>query len=182
MRTQIISGLVAAAVLTVPAAYAYDDDEDYTDGGTTAYAEVLSARPLTHLVDVTVPREECWNQEVRHEVHEHPYTTGQTILGGVIGAAIGHEIGRGRGRDAATIAGGLIGASVGANHAARSGDSYERVSNERRCRTVEETHTEERTDGYDVTYRYGGEVYHTRMPYDPGRRLRVQVNVSPIEG
>jgi uncharacterized protein YcfJ len=181
MRNTMIPGLVAVTVLAVPVAQAHDDD-DYDGYGTTAYAEVLRAEPVTHLVEVTTPRQECWNEEVRHVVHEHPYTTGQTILGGVIGAAIGHEIGRGRGRDAATIAGGLIGASVGANHAARSGDSYERVGTERRCRTVEERHTEERTDGYDVTYRYGGETYHTRMPYDPGRRLRVQVNVSPAEG
>ena len=38
---------------------------------------------------------------------------------------------------------------------------------------------EERIDGYDVTYRYHGRLHHTRMPYDPGKRVRVRTDVSP---
>jgi uncharacterized protein YcfJ len=35
--------------------------------------------------------------------------------------------------------------------------------------------------GYDVQYRYRGEVYESRLGYDPGERLRVLVNVAPAE-
>ncbi len=38
---------------------------------------------------------------------------------------------------------------------------------------------EERIDGYDVVYRYRGQKYATRLPYDPGRELRVRVDVRP---
>ena len=32
---------------------------------------------------------------------------------------------------------------------------------------------------YDVEYEYGGQVFHTRLPYDPGERIRVRVAVTP---
>ncbi len=44
------------------------------------------------------------------------------------------------------------------------------------CRITLATQYEERIDGYDVTYRYNGKVYQTRMPYDPGRRVPVRVD------
>jgi uncharacterized protein YcfJ len=45
-----------------------------------------------------------------------------------------------------------------------------------------QTHEEERIDGYHVTYRYKGEIFTTRLPYDPGDRLKVQVSVTPVRG
>ena len=41
---------------------------------------------------------------------------------------------------------------------------------------------EERIDGYEVTYAYAGREYVTRMPYDPGERLRVRGDVTPADG
>ena len=41
---------------------------------------------------------------------------------------------------------------------------------------------EERVDGYDVTYEYAGREYVTRMPYDPGERIRIRVDVTPTAG
>jgi uncharacterized protein YcfJ len=38
-----------------------------------------------------------------------------------------------------------------------------------------------RIAGYDVEYRYRGEVYVSRLNYDPGERLRVRVSVSPAD-
>ena len=40
----------------------------------------------------------------------------------------------------------------------------------------------ERIEGYDVTYEYAGREYVTRMPYDPGERIRVRVDVTPADG
>lgn len=145
-----------------------------------SYATVLRSEPVIRYVDVSTPREECWDEAVHHR-EERDYTTGRTILGGLIGAAIGNQIGRGRGNDAATVAGGLAGAAIGANSAKRDHYEDQYVTHERRCRTVYESHAEERIDGYDVTYRYAGETYTTRLPHDPGRRLPVHVSVSPDE-
>ena len=33
--------------------------------------------------------------------------------------------------------------------------------------------------GYDVEYRYHGDVYASRLSYDPGARMRVRIDVSP---
>jgi hypothetical protein len=32
-----------------------------------------------------------------------------------------------------------------------------------------------------VEYRYRGEVYMSRLDYDPGERLRVRVSVTPVD-
>jgi uncharacterized protein YcfJ len=48
-----------------------------------------------------------------------------------------------------------------------------------RCRQVEEVR--EIISSWDVRYTYGGREFTTRLPFDPGRRLTVAVNVQPIE-
>lgn len=143
------------------------------------YAKVVRSTPVIRHVEVSTPREECWDEAVKHRA-EKDYTTGRTIVGGLIGAAIGNQIGSGRGNDAATVVGGLAGAAIGANSAKKDRDREHYVTHERRCRTVYETRTEERIDGYDVTYRYGGQTYTTRMPYAPGDRIPVHVAVTPV--
>ena len=32
----------------------------------------------------------------------------------------------------------------------------------------------------DVSYRCQGEIYHTRLPYNPGRSIKVKVDVTPL--
>ena len=48
-----------------------------------------------------------------------------------------------------------------------------------RCDVRYEQQTEERIEGYDVTYVYNGQRLTTRMNHDPGDRIRVQVQVRP---
>jgi uncharacterized protein YcfJ len=48
------------------------------------------------------------------------------------------------------------------------------------CHTVESSYSEERVVGYRVVYRYNGRTYETELPEDPGRSLRVQVDVRPV--
>jgi uncharacterized protein YcfJ len=45
---------------------------------------------------------------------------------------------------------------------------------------VYEDREEEELAGYRVTYQYAGETYSTTLDHDPGSRLRVSVNVTPI--
>jgi uncharacterized protein YcfJ len=106
---------------------------------------------------------------------------GPTLLGGIIGAAVGNQIGRGDGRRAATAAGAVIGAAIGNNQAQRrvSGYSETRAHDVERCSTRYEERYEERIDGYNVTYVYNGRQATTRLPYDPGDRIRVRVDVRP---
>ena len=46
-----------------------------------------------------------------------------------------------------------------------------------RCGTV--NNTEMQVQGYEVHYLYDGREYTTRLPYDPGSRVRVNVDVHP---
>ena len=46
-----------------------------------------------------------------------------------------------------------------------------------RCGTVDTTRM--KLQGYEVHYQYGGREYTTQLPYDPGPRLRVNVDVQP---
>ena len=48
-----------------------------------------------------------------------------------------------------------------------------------RCDVRYEESWEERIDGYRVSYEYNGRQFTTRLPYDPGRKIRVRVDVRP---
>jgi uncharacterized protein YcfJ len=184
--------IAAAALAAMPAAYAnhesgwkddykgdYDDERFSTSATSSGYADVVSSRPVYRTVEISRPREECWDERVRRKKDTGINETGETLIGAGIGVAIGNQIGNGRGKDAARIGGAILGGLIGGQHAREQERAAREVRYERQCRTVQERHTEQRIDGYDVSYRYGGQTYHTRMPYDPGKRLRVSVSVSP---
>ena len=146
------------------------------------YARVLSAEPIVRYVTVSTPVRECYEDVEYVTVERHrPGVGASTLFGAVVGGVIGHQFGSGRGNDAATVAGTLVGAAIG-NDAAkrrypRSDLEYSRPVE--RCTTTMRQREEERIDGYHVVYRYNGQKYSTRMPYDPGREIRGRVDVRP---
>jgi uncharacterized protein YcfJ len=146
------------------------------------YAKVISAEPIIDYVTVSTPVRECWEETQYYTVDRHAHERrASTFMGAVIGGVIGHQFGSGRGNDAATVAGSLIGAAIG-NDVARDRHGYgtETVARPvQRCETRYREHREERIDGYRVLYRYRGQKYLTEMPYDPGDRIRVRVDVRP---
>ena len=158
----------------------------YTYGAHRAqydYAPVENVEPIIRYVTVKTPVRECWTETEYVEVNPRRRSTGGgALVGAIIGGVVGHQFGSGRGNDAATVAGSLIGAAVGSESARqanrrRATEVYSRPVE--RCATTMETHEEERIDGYKVTYRYNGQRYTTEMPYDPGREIRVRVDVRP---
>lgn len=202
IRIAIVATAVAASVSTAAVAGQYDRDSGYprdrdSARGNTDYAQVLSARPLYTEVRINEPRQECIDERVvyrdRGEDEREDYSSADrtigAVIGGVIGGAIGHQFGNGSSRQIATAIGAVVGADIGRNavhnserEASRDYDRgrRERVGYEPRCRTVYNNRYEQRIQGYDVTYRYAGQVYNTQLPYDPGARLPVQVQVSPL--
>lgn len=48
------------------------------------------------------------------------------------------------------------------------------------CRMVPIDREFRRPIGYDVEYVYAGVKYRSRMPYDPGNRVRIRVSVTPV--
>lgn len=178
-RTRIAT-LALAAMLFGTTAWA---DSPYRSGRAQFdYAQVISAEPIIRYVTVTTPSRECWEETQYHTVDRgREERRAGTFLGAVIGGVIGHQFGSGRGNDAATVAGSLIGAAIGSDAARdRHGYETERVAYPvERCQTRYREHREERIDGYRVLYRYRGQKYMTEMPYDPGKRLRIRVDVRP---
>lgn len=160
----VLGGMLALGVVTEASA-----------SGRYAYANVIDVQPVVRTVRVEQPRRECWSEQVTR--HDNRNAAGAMILGGLIGGIIGNQVGNGSGRQLATAAGAVIGTSIGHDRASR--DVRPRTSVERRCNTYTEYHSEERVDGYRVTYEYGGAAYVTRMRHPPGDRIRVQVSVRP---
>lgn len=146
------------------------------------YARVLSSEPIVRYVTISTPVRECWQDvEQYRSRYAAPGTGASTLMGAIVGGVIGHQFGSGRGNDAATVAGSLIGAAVGNDSARRR---YGHVTEHhtrpvQRCNTTMRERQEERIDGYRVVYRYNGQKYATRLPYDPGREIRVRVDVRP---
>lgn len=175
-------------------------DDDHL--GEYDYARVVDVEPIVRRIRVTEPRRECY-EETRYE-HERVYdsrhagrgvsSAGSMILGGLIGAAVGNQIGSGDGRRAATVAGAIIGSAIGHDAAARRDvrtvDRYDdgyvdryvaRPYTVERCEIRHIDSWEERVDGYHVTYEYLGRRGRMTLPYDPGPRVRVRVDVRPAE-
>ena len=139
------------------------------------YARVIDARPIYQTVSQRVPVERCRVETVRVDRH---YDGGARLVGGLIGAAIGHDLGHGKHHQgASTLAGAIIGASI-ADSAAhdRRHTEYRDVE---RCNAHYDVQQYRELVGYDVTYRYRGEIYHTRTDSHPGDRIRVSVSVQP---
>ena len=170
-----LAAMASAAILITATAQA--------DRAVYDYAKVISAQPMVRYVTVKTPVRECWEELQYYSVDTRPRNSGgSTLLGAVIGGAIGHQFGSGRGNDAATVAGALIGAAVGSDSARKRNTGYGVETYSRpveRCATRYRETQEERIDGYRVTYRYNGQKYVTEMPYDPGNRLRVRVDIRP---
>jgi uncharacterized protein YcfJ len=146
------------------------------------YADVLRVDPVFETVRYREPREECYDQPVSVRERGGGDPTGGTVIGAIIGGVIGNQVGSGSGRRAATAAGAVIGGSIGHN-VDRNNGGPDRVyeSNERRCRVVDVEREDRRIAGYDVEYRYKGDVFVSRLDYDPGNKLRVRVAIAPAD-
>lgn len=184
LSKRFTAGLATAALLLGLATQAVADDNKYRNKGPKYdYADVISSQPIVRYVTVTTPVQECWEDVEHYTVNNRPRGEGgRTLFGAILGGVIGHQIGSGRGNDAATVAGTLIGASIGNQSAYNNGGNYGRTQHSRpvkRCETQYRDHREERIDGYEVVYRYHGQKYATRMPHDPGRKIRVRVDIRP---
>jgi uncharacterized protein YcfJ len=170
-------GLGLAALLLCGVASAQDP---YVAGDNIKYAwaDVLRVDPVYDYSRTPSVHEECDDVDVERYDDRGNNAAG-AVVGAIIGGVIGSTVGRGDGRRAATVAGALAGGAIG--HGAASADDGYYPGVERRCRTVRDDARERRILGYDVQYRYRGDVYVSRLDYDPGERMRVRVSVEPAD-
>ena len=181
--TTITSIAIASLVLVISPANAAGNATFHANTKAVYdYARVVSVEPVIRYVTVTTPVQECWDDVQTYSTRNYePGRAGKTLFGAILGGVIGHQFGSGRGNDAATIAGALIGAGVAADRA-RNQPTYHTTRYTRpvrRCETNYQSHEEERIDGYDVIYSYHGRKYATTTPYDPGKKIRIRVDVRP---
>jgi uncharacterized protein YcfJ len=129
-------------------------------------------------------QQECWEEQVPTGAesganNDHSRRTVVTMIGAVVGGLLGNQVGKGDGRRAATVAGAVAGGVVGNQVAA---DDRPQYITQRRCRPSSGSSPGPRhVVAYDVEYRYRGEVFTSRLAYDPGDRMRVKVSVTPAE-
>ncbi len=164
--------------------------KNYDDGGFYDYAKVIRSEPLYRTVQVPSSYEDCRTEPVTHQARyrdnyrDNGYTSYTPhLLGGLIGGVVGNQFGKGGGKDALTVAGAVLGASIGRDQSNKSRHQYASQSyttHERRCVTRTSYRDEQQIDGYQVTYKYKGHTYSTHMTNDPGHRMRVRVDVTPV--
>lgn len=181
---RLASVVLALGVIGLPvaghAAHLSEDGGEYF-----AKAKVTDVQPVVRIVQVSTPREVCWDEPIRQDYRgpdrrHRSYVP--TVLGGIIGGVVGNQFGGGHGNDAMTVAGALLGASIGRDVGYRRDRGVEpRYVSARRCEIEESFHEEERIEGYRVTYRFQGRDYVTHMDEEPGRSIRVSVRVEPAE-
>ncbi|HLF30904.1 MAG TPA: glycine zipper 2TM domain-containing protein [Xanthomonadales bacterium] len=140
------------------------------------YAKVVRATPLFETVRYPVDEQVCWEEQTWQR---RGPSAAPVVLGAVIGGVVGHQFGGGNGKAALTVAGAALGGTIGAQVARDNyrGGAYPVVQT--RCEIQRNWRTEERITAWDVAYRYRGNIYHTRTLENPGRRIRVRVDVGP---
>lgn len=166
-NTLPVAGLAAMLALAAGTALA-DHGHRFSER-----AKVLSSTPVYERV--SEPRRECWTEYEGRETYRSGNNTGGAILGAVVGGLVGSTVGKGDGKVAAAAVGAATGAVIGDRWNDRGGYRYEERPVER-CR-VSESHRQEIV-GYDVVYRYNGRDYATRLPYDPGRWIDLEVSIA----
>lgn len=136
-------------------------------------ARVISATPMYESVDT--PRQQCWTESSGY-YQEAPRSgnTAGAVIGAIAGGLLGSTVGGGNGKIAASAVGAATGAVVGDRYNTSGGAYYPREV--QRCRTISDYHRQ--LIGYEVTYRYQGRDFTTRLPYNPGPWVLLRVNVD----
>jgi uncharacterized protein YcfJ len=171
-------GAAIAALVMFVSASAQDAYPPDNESVKYAWADVLRVDPVYDTVQVRTPRQECRDVAIERR-DDRGNNVGGTVLGAVIGGVLGHQVGKGDGRKAATVAGAVVGGAIG--HGAASRDDRYYQDRDQRCRMIDTVSEERRAAGFDVQYRYRGDVYASHLDYDPGERIRVRISVAPAE-
>lgn len=171
MLAGIVCGCLGLTMTTSAQRHGAQSDQ----GVRYAWADVLRVDPVHERVQVREPREECDDNDYRYS-RDADHSAAGTVIGALVGGALGNTLGKGDGRRAATVAGAVVGGAVG-----HSTGSRQSAYSAPRCHIVDTVGEESRLIGYDVQYRYRGDVYGSRLQNDPGDRIRVRVIVEPAE-
>ncbi len=199
MRNLRQSVLRIAIIGLAPVATAAVADTN-TGGSFQAYGTVLKVTPIVNRERIVEPFEQCRVVQDRRQTRyspnhqrriEPPHRVVRTIVGSLIGGAVGHQFGGGRGKDALTILGAFTGARIanGGGRRARADSNYEYRSypdaystaptSVEQCTQTERTRYVDQISGYRVRYRYNGETFTKTTTEHPGKRIPLEVRITP---
>lgn len=172
-RKPLIAGMAAVLVFSSGALLA--DGQEFRDR-----ARVVSATPVFE--QINEPRRECRTEYRTYEEKSagNTHNTVGAILGAVAGGLLGSTVGNGNGQVAAAAVGAATGAVIGDRwNASDSAQTATRTEPVEVCNMVD--NYRQQIAGYDVTYRYNDRNFTTRLPYDPGEWLSLDVRFSVAE-
>ncbi|WDE10566.1 glycine zipper 2TM domain-containing protein [Thalassomonas haliotis] len=194
--------IISKALITVSLLAAAANASAGHHRGDSFYArgKVINATPVYQTVRVEhIHDTSCWSR-VRHShsssAHHASNEVAATVVGAVIGGTVGHVLFKKSDlKGVGTVAGAIIGGSVGneighnshshhkAGHSHSRGhykSGYRHASHRKVLHCRQQYTSFEEISGYDVTYKYQGEVYHTRTRHHPGRKIKLRVTVDPV--
>lgn len=178
-RPFLVSCLCALGLMTPWLSYA--ESPNYV-----AYAKVIEVQAHYSTIEERQPKERCWTETVREEHHTPAQkNASSTIVGGVIGGALGNAVGKGGdNKKIGTAVGAVLGAAIGndiGKQNQRPAQTQVVYKDVERCEMTERVVYREVVDGYDVRYRFHGQEYTTFMNDEPGDKIKVAVQVTPLE-
>jgi len=149
-------------------------------------AKVVGVDPVYQSVSYSVPVEQCRLVEIPVEDRSARTSFTGPIVGAIVGGAIGNAVGHNKSnKRVGTVVGAILGGSIGRDVSNRNRrDRYEShgttYRTEQVCETFHETREELELTGYEVRYRYAGRIHTTHMDRDPGKYVKVRVQVTPV--
>lgn len=173
-RTFHTTTLIAALLAVSGAAHAGYGRGD--GDGFTARAKVLASTPIYDTINE--PRTQCWTETIGYDTRSYRdgNNAGGAVLGAIAGGLLGSTVGKGSGKVAAAAVGAATGVVVGDRWSDGNRRYESRPRQVERCR-VQDNYRQV-ISGYDVRYLFQGREYSTRLPYDPGKWLALDVSFS----
>jgi len=143
-------------------------------------ATVIKIQTNWEQVQVPATRQKCIIQEVPiYGSTQGQASTGDTVLGAVIGGALGNQVGGGSGKDIATVLGAIVGADV-ANKRAGQRRQIIGYESQRQCSDVLFYEDQERVKNYTIWYDWNGiqGSSYTYNKYNVGDRIPVSISIN----
>ena len=169
MRRQLAVAILALAASSLPVVALAAPGIAASDDVLVQWAPVVRTVPI--YVRISEPVQQCRIERVT--TNEYVDRNGVPIgdvASGITGGTLGGDAGSANARGAAAI--------DRIADRARAGIAVAPVTRDvERCERVDRGR--DIIDGYDVTYVYQGRESTTRLPYDPGDRVRIRVDVAP---
>ena len=178
LTKSLLAGVVATSLFATSAmaSHRYDNDGFYT------HARVIHVEPVYEYIKTSYPNHRCY-KERRRSYSNHRDSATPTIVGAIIGGAIGNAIGHNKtNKRIGTAAGAILGGSIGHDIGEKQRHSSYGYKTVTHCHdSYHKVRTRRELTGYEVIYSYQGERYETFTRNHPGKRLKVKVNVVPVE-